>query len=107
MKIKYKITDIKYASVILVKVYSANSKGCIKLGISLAEKSDNRLITFTDIPDNLSKFNVIIQCIVHNMCRGEQIGKITKLADPETAKTLMYLCSFCTDEFVKSFISSK
>lgn len=103
MKFRFTIVNINYASVILVKCYS-KSNTSIKLGISLSKKEDNRLGLFDTLPDDIDSYNIIVQTVVNNICRGKKIGKISKLATNKECAILLKLCKFSKDEFVNLFI---
>ena len=109
LKIKYSLTEIHYASVLLVKIYGSNASEHkrIKLGISVSLKEDNRLVKLQSMPADITKYNAVVETIANNECRGKQLeGKITNIPTlEETDIILHYIYTFCKDQFVLDFIN--
>lgn len=106
MKIKYLITEIHHASVLLLKIYSKDNSCAIKVAMSFFYPSDKRLIKFENIPED-TDINAVAEKVVNNMVRGKLIEDKIKTIPTEKENVLIlhFIKNFCKDEFVLDFIS--
>jgi hypothetical protein len=108
LKLRYVLTEIHYASVLVVKIYGQGESkhSRIKLGLSFSPKEDNRLIKLQTIPTDFDSYNAVVETIIGNECRGKQVtDKITDIPNiEEYILILKYINTYCKDQFVLDFI---
>ena len=108
LKLRYNLTEIHYASVLIVKIYGQGESkhSRIKLGLSFSPKEDNRLIKLQTIPTDFS-YNAVVETIVDNECRGKQVvDKIANIPTLEESELILkYINTYCKDQFVLDFIN--
>ena len=105
MKIKFLISEIHSASVLILKVYSKDGQSHIKLGMSFFHKHDKRLIKFNEIPSD-NEMSAVIEKISNNYVRGKLLEEKIKSVPSieETELILYYIKNFCKDLFINDFV---
>jgi hypothetical protein len=106
LKIKYVITEIQFAGVLVLKIYSKSEKTHIKVSMMFYDPKVRRLTKFDHIPTDCEDYNTVIESVTNNTIRGKVlIEKIKNIpTETETKHILFYIKKFCKDEFILNFI---